>query len=128
VKRHIPALLVFMLLLSACGSGGAPTPYELEPLPTPGISFQVVGSTKYNAMVVVDSAASKDREGLLEVGNYLCKTEQKCKVWFWDDIQKADTSFPVDEDQLADVVAFYSFSFSEAEGVIEVYTLGDPRP
>lgn len=128
MKRNLPALLAFMLLVSACGSGGAPTPYELSPLPTPRTSYQVVGGTKYTAMVVVDPAASMDRKGLLAVGNYLCTTEQKCKVWFWDDIQKADTSYPVDADRQADVIAFYSFSFQEAMGVIEVYSLGDPRP
>jgi hypothetical protein len=52
---------------------------------------------------------------------------QKCKVWFWDDIAKADTAYPVDADKQADIIAYYTYSWSEAAGVIEVYTLGDPR-
>lgn len=126
MKKLLPACLMILFLLSACGEAVA-TPYELAPHPTPVVGYQIVGSTKYTAMVVVNPQDNANREGLLYVGDYLCRTEQKCKVWFWDDIAKADTAYPVDADKQGDLIAYYNFSWSEAAGVIDVYTLGDPR-
>ena len=126
MKRLVPAILVIMFLLSACG-GSVATPYSLPPLATPAVGYQIVGSTKYTAMVVVDPQSNADRERLLYLGDYLCKEMQKCKVWFWDDIAKADTAYPVDADKQADLIAYYSFNYADWKGDLEVYTLGDPR-
>jgi len=127
MRKNILVFLATMILLSACGSSPVVTPYALEPRATPTVAYQIVGSTKYTCMVVVDPKSSTDREGLLRLGNYLCTEQQKCKVWFWDDINKADTSFPVDADKEQTLIAFYSFNFSNAEGEIKVYALGDAR-
>jgi hypothetical protein len=126
MRKTILVFLATMILLSACASA-TETPTGLEPRPTPTVAYQIVGSTKYTAMVVVDPKSSTDREGLLRLGNYLCAQEEKCKVWFWDDINKADTSYPVDPDKQETLIAFYSFNYANAEGEIKVYTLGDAR-
>jgi hypothetical protein len=132
MKKNILAFLATMILLSACASPTATaipteTPTGLEPRPTPTVAYQIVGSTKYTAMVVIDPKSSTDREGLLRLGNYLCAQQQICKVWFWDDINKADTSYPVDPDKEQTLIAFYSFDYSAWEGELKVYTLGDAR-
>jgi hypothetical protein len=132
MRKNILALLVTMLLLSACASPTptttiTPTQSGLEPRPTPKVAYQIVGSTKYTAMVVVDPGSNTDRAGLLRLGDYLCAELEKCKIWFWDDISKADTSYPVDPDKEQSLIAFYSFDFSAVEGVLKVYTLGDAR-
>ena len=125
MKKNILAFLVTMLLLSACG-GPVSTPYTLPPFPTPGVAYQIVGSTKYTAMVVVDPRSNTDRAGLLELGNYLCRALEKCKVWFWDDIAKADTAYPVDPDKEATLIAFYtSDRYTTYTSELKVYTLGD---
>lgn len=129
MKKNILAFLVIMVLLSACGSKSSPTPTSpaFEPAPTPSVAYQTVGGTKYTSMVVVDPKDNKNREGLLEIGNYLCMESQKCKVWFWDDINKADTSYPIDQDKAQTMIAFYSFDYSAWAGDLKVYTLGDTR-
>ena len=126
MKKSLFVFLTAMILLSACGSP-ATTPVALEPRATPTVAYQIVGSTKYTCMVVVDPKSSTDREGLLRLGDYLCFEQQKCKVWFWDDINKADTVYPVDPDKEQTSIAFYSFNYSDWAGEIKVYTLGDER-
>jgi hypothetical protein len=126
MKNNFLAFMVTMVLLSACASPTS-TPYALEPRPTPKVNYQIVGSTKYTAMVVVDPKSNTDRAGLLQIGNYLCGEFEKCKVWFWDDINKADTSYPVDPDKEETLIAAYAFSYSDSEGQIKVFTLGDTR-
>lgn len=125
MKKITPYLLT-LFLLCAC-SGPVATPYQLPPLPTPKVAYQIIGNTKYTCMVVVDPESRADRKGLQELGDYLCKDQGYCMIWFWDDIRKADASYPVDEDKQADLVAYYKFSFNDQKGLLEVYTLGDPR-
>ena len=126
MRKNIFTFLVTVVLLSACSSPSS-TPYILEARPTPKVDYQIVGSTKYTAMVVVDPKSNTDRAGLLQIGNYLCNELQKCKVWFWDDINKADTSYPVDPDKEETLIAFYAFNYSDSAGQIKVFTLGDAR-
>jgi hypothetical protein len=126
MKKYLFACLATMLLLGACASPTT-TPVALEPRATPTVAYQIVGSTKYTCMVVVDPKSSTDREGLRRLGDYLCFEQQKCKVWFWDDINKADTSYPIDPDKEQTLIAFYSFNYSDWAGEVEVYTLGDER-
>jgi len=130
MKKVVLLCLITGLMITACSSPN-PTPIPtlsgLEPRPTPTVAYQIVGSTKYTAMVVVDPGSNTDRAGLQKLGDYLCTEEQKCKVWFWDDINKADTSYPVDPDKEQTLIAFYTFDFNEAEGILKVYTLGDAR-
>lgn len=114
------------VLLSACSSPTS-TPYFLEARPTPKVDYQIVGSTKYTAMVVVDPKSNTDRAGLLQIGNYLCSEFDKCKVWFWDDIKKADTSYPIDPDKEETLIAAYAFNYSDWNGELKVFTLGDAR-
>jgi hypothetical protein len=129
MKKNILAFLVIMVLLGACGGNSSPTPLPtaFEGRPTPSVAYQIVGSTKYTCMVVVDPKDNKDREGLLEIGDYLCMESQICRVWFWDDINKADTSFPIDPENEQTMIAFYKFDYSAWKGDLKVYTLGDAR-
>ena len=93
------AFLVTLFLLAGC-SNQAPTPYPtIEPTPTLSTGYQVVGSTKNTYMVVVDPMDNMNREGLQSIGKRLCQSTIRCKVWFWDDISKADTAYPVDPDK-----------------------------
>jgi hypothetical protein len=125
MKKVLLFCLATVLMLTACG-GPTATPYELEPVPTPRIEYQVVGSTKNTYMVVVDPASSTDRAGLQEISSYLCPNfGLRCKVWFWDDIQKADTSYPVDPENEKAVIAFYSTDPATYNGTLLVYGLGD---
>ena len=79
-------------------------------------------------MVVVGPKSSTDREGLQELGDYLCSNNfGNCWVWFWDDINKADTSYPVDPDKEQTLIASYHYSFAKASSELKVYTLGDER-
>ncbi len=76
--------------------------------PTLTIDYQVVGSTKNSFMVVVNPKDNANREG---VTHHRCSSVRgtiKCKVWFWDDITKADTSFPLDPDKEATMIAVYT--------------------
>ena len=118
-----------MILLSACGISPATTstPYILDARPTPTLAYQIIGSTKYTAMVLVDPASNTDRAGLQGIGDYLCAEHEKCKVWFWDDINTADATYPVDPDKEQFVIAYYNFSWQEWDSTLKVYTLGDPR-
>ena len=78
-------------------------------------------------MVVVDPEFNADREALLELGDYLYKSEGKSKVWFWDDINKADSSYPIDPQKEPFIIAYYNVFFNDWDAKIKVYTLGDPR-
>ncbi|RJP47377.1 MAG: hypothetical protein C4583_16805 [Anaerolineaceae bacterium] len=126
MKKNLFIVLVAMILLSACG-GPAATPNALEPRATPTVAYQVVGSTKNTFMVVVDPKSRADREGLQKLGDYLCSDMPNCRVWFWDDINKADTSYPLDPDKEETLIAYYTFSFAEWKSELKVYTLGDER-
>lgn len=127
MKKNILAFLGTMFLLSACAGNLTPTQYILEPLPTPTVAYQIIGSTKNTYMVVVDPASNTDRAGLLRLGDYLCPGFGTCMVWFWDDVNKADSSYPVDPDKEQALIAYYNFDFQAAKGELKVYTLGDPR-
>jgi hypothetical protein len=130
MRNFLLVLLASTILLSACGASptaSGPTPYVLEPLPTPRVAYQVIGFTKNTAMVVVDPASNTDRKGLQQIGDYLCSTQQQCIVWFWDDINKADSVFPVDPEKRQYTIAYYKFDWVSAGSILKVYTLGDPR-
>lgn len=126
MKKNLFVFLASMILLSACASPTA-DPNALGPLPTPTVAYQIVGSTKNTFMVVVDPKSNKDREGLQKLGDYLCNNSANCRVWFWDDINKADTSYPLDPDKEETLIAYYTFSFAEWKSELKVYTLGDER-
>jgi len=129
MRKNILAFLAAMFLLSACGTGllSTPTPYTSDARPTPKVAYQIIGSTKYTAMVLVDPNNNTDREGFQEIGDYLCTEHEKCKVWFWDDINTADTSYPIDPDKEQFLIAYYNFDWHVYESELKVYTLGDPR-
>lgn len=130
MKKTIPVLLAVLFLLSACTTSqitSTPTPDYLAPRPTPTLAYQIIGETKYTSMVLVDPKSNTDREGLQKIGDYLCTEFEKCKIWFWDDINTADTSYPVDADKEQFVIAYYSFNWQEWKSTLKVYTLGDPR-
>ena len=126
MKKNLLTFLMAAFLLSACMEG--PTPYpSLEPEPTLTIGYQVVGNTKNTYMVVVNPADNADRYGLKEIGMRLCQNSIKCKVWFWDDVNKADTSFPVDADKEQTMIAEYTSDLYAGTSELKVFTLGDPR-
>ena len=121
------AFLVTLFLLAGC-SNQAPTPYPtIEPTPTLSTGYQVVGSTKNTFMVVVDPKDNTNREGLQSIGKRLCQSTIRCKVWFWDDISKADTAYPVDPDKEELLIAVYSSDLSAQTSELKVFTLGDER-
>jgi hypothetical protein len=126
MKKSLFVFLAAMILLSGCASPGA-TSVVIEPRATPTVAYQVVGSTMKTFMVVVDPKSRTDREGLLKLAEYLCSEVPDCWVWFWDDINKADTSYPVDPDKEETSIAYYTFSWAEWSGELKVYTLGDER-
>lgn len=95
--------------------------------PTPALAYQIIGGTNYTAMVVVDPASNTDRTGLLAIGYYLCNVQDKCRVWFWDDINKADPTYPIDPEKEPYIIAFFSMFFRDWDQNIKMYTLGDPR-
>lgn len=126
MKRNLLTLLMAVFLLSACTGG--PTPYpSLEPEPTLTIDYQIVGSTKNTYMVVINPEDNADRDGLKEIGVRLCQNSVKCKVWFWDDVNKADTSYPVDADKEQTLIAEYTSDLYTATSELKVFTLGDTR-
>jgi hypothetical protein len=128
MKKTLLLCLSAMILITACSSAATSTPtpeYGLPPLPTPTIDYQVVGSTKNTYMVVVDPQSSTDRTGLQAICDYLCKEHAICRIWFWDDINKADTSYPVDPDKEGSLIAAYTLNLFQAENKLVVYTLGD---
>ena len=48
-------------------------------------------------------------------------------VWYWDDISKADTSYPVDPDNEEAMIAVYTFDLWIFQHALKVFTLGDER-
>jgi hypothetical protein len=126
MKKILFTFLATMFLLSACASPTS-TPYTLEPLPTLTINYQIVGSTKNTYMVVVNPESNTDRVGLRAISERLCQDIAKCKVWFWDDINKADTSYPIDPDKEQSLIAYYNTDLYSATSELKVYTLGDER-
>jgi hypothetical protein len=126
MRKNMLVFLAIMILLSACAST-TETPTGLEPRPTPTVAYQIVGSTQNTFMVVVDPKSNKDRKGLQELGDYLCSGFGNCWVWFWDDINKADTSYPVDPDKEQTLIASYHFNPVDWSSELKVYTLGDER-
>ena len=130
MRKNIFTCLVVVLLLSACGANPVsfvPTPTAYVGFPTPTVAYQMIGSTKYTAMVVVDPASNTDRTGLLDIGYYLCNVHEKCKVWFWDDINKADPTYPIDEEKEPYLIAYFNMFFRDWDQNIKMYILGDPR-
>jgi len=125
--KTIFVILVTVLLLSACSSPASTTYFELEAQPTLTIDYQVVGSTQSTFMVVVNPKDNADRSGLSSIGLRLCDQTIKCKVWFWDDITKADTSYPVDPDREAALIAVYTSDIYAGSSDIKVFALGDER-
>jgi len=77
--------------------------------------------------VVVDPKDNTNREGLQSIGKRLCQSTIRCKVWFWDDISKADTAYPVDPDKEELLIAVYSSDLSAQTSELKVFTLGDER-
>jgi hypothetical protein len=125
MRKNLLVFLVTIVLLSACAG---PTPYPtLEPQPTLAIEYQVVGSTKNTYMVVVNPVDNAKRDRLEEIGVRLCQSTIKCKVWFWDDINKADTSYPVDPDKEQTLIAEYTSDLYTQSSELKVFTLGDAR-
>ena len=130
MRKNILAFLATMLLLSACAAGpasSAPTPSGYEARSTPTLAYQIIGGTKYTSMVLVDPTSNTDRAGFQKIGDYLCTEFEKCKVWFWDDINTADLSYPIDPDKEQFVIAYYNFDWQLSDSELKVYTLGDPR-
>jgi hypothetical protein len=126
MRKNILAFLAGMLLLGACASPNN-TPVAIEARATPSINYQVVGSTKNTFMVVVYPADNKNRQALQQIGDYLCPGFSRCMVWYWDDVSKADTSYPVDPDKEEALIATYVFDFLEFKSTLKVFTLGDER-
>jgi hypothetical protein len=126
MKKKILLCLAVLFLVTACSSASTPTP-EATPLPypTPSIKYQVVGKTMSTYMVVVDPKSSTDREGLQELSDYLCVDRWVCLIWYWDDVNKADTSYPVDPANEQTLIAKYSFDAVKNERGLVVYALGD---
>lgn len=129
MKMNILAFLVTMILLSACSTNQTPTASsnDLDEPPTPTVPYQIIGGTKYTSMVLVDPKSNTDRAGFQEIGDYLCTEQEKCKVWFWDNINTADSSYPIDPDKEQFLIAYYNFDFHNWASELKVYTLGDPR-
>ena len=126
MKRILLLCIATVLMIPACSSTGSNQPTSVPPLATPSFSYQVVGSTKNTFMVVVDPKTSTDRAALQEIGDYLCTDIWPlCKIWFWDDINKADTSYPVDPANEKTLVALYSYNPNFNEKTLVVYALGD---
>jgi hypothetical protein len=125
MRINLLTFLMSIFLLSACAG---PTPYPtLEPQPTLTIEYQIVGNTKNTYMVVVNPKDNADRVRLHEIGLRLCQSSVKCKVWFWDDINKADTSYPVDPDKEQTLIAEYTSDLYTQSSELKVFTLGDAR-
>jgi hypothetical protein len=77
-------------------------------------------------MVVVDPKDRADRAGLQNVGDYLCTQRFTiCIVWFWDDINNAATTYPVDPARQQTAIALYTHDGQSYKSTLVVYTLGD---
>ena len=129
MRKNILAFLATMILLSACAASptSTPTPSGFEARPTPTLAYQIIGGTKFTSMVLVDPRNNTDRAGFQAIGDYLCIEFEKCKVWFWDNINTADLSYPIDPEKEQFVIAYYDFDWHAWASTLKVYTLGDPR-
>jgi hypothetical protein len=127
MKKYLLLCLAVLFLITACSSADASpsTPTPEYGVPRPTIDYQVVGGTNNSYMVVVDPQDNTDRAGLQAIGDYLCSQHIKCMIWFWDDINQADTTYPVDPDKEQAVIAAYTFDLYQGESKLVVYTLGD---
>jgi hypothetical protein len=126
MKKNMLLCLAGIFLISACSSTSTPAPEDTPPAaPTPSIGYQVVGNTMNTFMVVVDPKRSTDREGLLELSKYLCTEHPNCRIWYWDDINKADTSYPIDPSYEQSLIAVFTFDEWNNKQDLVVYTLGD---
>jgi hypothetical protein len=130
IKKIMLSCLALVFLTTACLNMGNPQPTPtLEglppPLPTPSVDYQVVGSTKSSFLVVVDPESSTDRQGIQTLSDYLCADLYICMIWFWDDINKASTTYPVDASHQQTCIAFFKREMGTAQSKLLVYTLGD---
>lgn len=115
MMKKIPTILAILAILSACtGQQPDATPFPLPP--TPRVGYQVVGSTKSSFMLVVDPTSITDRAGLLELSEYLCREHIKCQIWFWDDANLADTTYPIGPDKEATAIARYTWDMYTYQG------------
>jgi hypothetical protein len=123
-KKMNLCLALLCFLVAACTS--TPTPENTPPpSPTPRVEYQIVGRTKNIYMVVVDPKSSTDREGLQELSDQLCIDHANCKIWYWDDIQKADTTYPVDPANEKTVIAVFTLDVVKGRRDLVIFALGD---
>ena len=78
-----------------------------------------------NYYIVVDKSSNKDRAGLQSVADYLCNEKTFCSIYFWDDINKAATGYPISSAQDNAIIATYIYNESTGFEELLVYTLGD---
>ena len=124
--KKFPLLFsAIVFLVTACASPTQEADTAIVSVPTPTIDYQIVGSTKYNFMVVVDPASSMDRKGLMSVCEYICDRSSSCIIWIWDDIDKADTSYPIDPAAEEAMIAEYTFNWGTWEGTLVMHAAGD---
>jgi hypothetical protein len=126
MKKMMLFCLVILFMVSACAPKATPTPEATFPTqPTPSVPYQVVGKTLSTYMVVVDPQTATNREALQKLSDYLCIDHWVCIIWYWDDIQKADTSYPIDPANEQTCVAKYMADATTNEKGLVVYALGD---
>jgi putative hemolysin len=128
MRKIMLLCLATVYLITACSSATqAPTPSEIPvpSAPTPSIDYQIVGKTKNYYMVVVNPKSSTDRKGLQSIADYLCNPYGFIGIWFWDDINKAATSYPLTPDNEQALIAKYTIDLMTQDGKLLVYTLGD---
>jgi hypothetical protein len=126
MKKVSLLCITTVLMITACSSPTPSASPTLPPIPTPSIDYQIVGSTLHVYLVVVDPKSNTDRKGLQGISEYLCSINYgKCAIWFWDDINKAGTSYPIDSDKKQAAIATYSYDPFMSDRKLVVYTLGD---
>jgi hypothetical protein len=128
MNKVLLSCLTTVLLITACSSTPEPTATATAELavPTPPIAYQIGGRTKNTFRVVVDPENNTDRAGLQKISSHLCdQIFSLCIIWFWDDINKAATTYPIEPEYEQTAIAMYSFDPWTYEGGLLVYTLGD---